>query len=92
MRVIIKSGEYQSKALTRRQLNVLSEFESSVGRADVIFFLLKKQYCKHLGYGTLARTMGLCTKDIAISKALQFMSLYRLAVYQERLEVSSIGV
>jgi hypothetical protein len=78
VRVIIKSGEYQSKGLTRRQLNVLSEFECSVGRADVIFFLLKKQWRKHLGYGHLPARWVYALKVLPFRKRFsldEFVSL-----------------
>lgn len=53
VRLILRSGKRLARGITHRRLNVLTEFESSAGRADVVFFLLSKKWRGHMKYGRL---------------------------------------
>ena len=53
VRVIIRTGKRVARGATRRRFNILSEFNTSAGIADVVFFYLRKEWRKHVAYGRL---------------------------------------
>ena len=50
VRAIISAGNRVGRGATHRRLNVLREFDTSVGRADVVFFHLRREWRKHASY------------------------------------------
>lgn len=53
VRVIVRAGRRLGRGTTHRRLNILREFDTSVGRADVVFFHLQNEWRKHAGYASL---------------------------------------
>ena len=53
VRVIIRAGKRVARGATRRRFNILSEFDTSAGIADVVFFYLRKDWRKNFTYGRL---------------------------------------
>ena len=69
VRVIVRAGRRLGRGTTHRRLNILREFDTSVGRADVVFFHLRREWRKHADYARVPprwiyalRTLPLRTK------------------------------
>ena len=51
VRCVLQSGRHSARGIRRRQTNVLKEFDSSAGRADIIFFQLRSKWRSRIVYG-----------------------------------------
>lgn len=51
VRIIVQSRQYLPAGFRRSHAKLLVEFDCSVGRADLIFYSLRKDWRKHIKYG-----------------------------------------
>ena len=53
VRYILESGTHLARGISRRQPNILKEFDSSAGRADIVLFQLRNKWRTRILYGEL---------------------------------------
>src|SRR2546428_9707155 len=75
VQIIIRSGKRLGRGITHRRLNVLSEFESSAGRADVVFYILRKKGRKDVRVGRLP------ARGIDVLRSFPFRKRFSLAIF-----------